>query len=127
MRASVSAIHGMGDLVPGWFPVPQTPVGAKRPGMGDLVPGWFSVPQTPVGAKGMGHIGCGSDCNCGPCSSQGGMGQIDLSLTGDGIATSLGTSLGITSMPDIPNWVIYAAGIGIIYAIYSAEKGTRRR
>jgi hypothetical protein len=55
------------------------------------------------------------------------MGQIDFSLTGDGIATSLGSALSIASMPAIPNWVIYAGGIAIVYAIYSSEKGRRRR
>lgn len=130
MRANVRAIHGIGDFVPGWFSVPKTPVVAmKRTGMGDFVPGYFAVPQTPVGAKrpGMSGLGCGSDCGCGPCRSHNGMGQIDFSLTGDGISQSLVGSFGITSVPAVPNWIIYAGGIAIIYAIYSSERHGRRR
>ena len=129
MRANVQAIHGIGDFVPGWFAVPQNPVVMKKTGMGDFVPGYFAVPQTPVGAKrpGMSGLGCGSDCGCGPCRSGNGMGQVDLSLTGSGIVTSLEGALSQTGWPAVPNWVFYAGGIAIIYALYSSEKHGRRR
>ncbi len=127
MRASVRAIHGIGDLVgPIHFTVPNNPFTDK--GMGDLVgPVHYSVPNNPFMAKGVGHIGCGSDCGCGPCRQQnGGMGQIDFSLTGDGIATSLGSSLGMTGMPAIPNWAIYAGAAAIAFWIYESQKRRRR-
>jgi len=120
MRANVRTIHGVGDFVPGWFSVPQTPV---RSGMGDFVPGSFSVPHT-----GMGHLSCGADCDCGPCRQRyGGMGQVDLSLTGTGILTSVEGALGQTGWPAIPNWVFYAGGVALIFAMYSSGKGRRRR
>lgn len=125
MRVGVRSIHGMGDFVPGWFAVPQTPVGAK--GMGDFVPGMFAVPQTPVGAKGMHGLGCGSDCGCGPCRSQYGMGQVDLSLTGTGIVTSIEGAFSQTGWPAVPNWVFYAGGIAIVFAMYQSSQGKHRR
>jgi hypothetical protein len=123
MRASIAQIHGLNDFVPGWYSVPQNPVVMVRRGTGDFVRGQFSVPDNPV-MKGMGHVGCGSDCGCGPCRA--GMGAIDFSLTTPGITTAIGTSLGITSMPAIPNWIVYAAGIAVVYGIYS-QSGRRRR
>ena len=134
MRASVRAIHGIGDLVgPIHFTVPNNPFTDK--GMGDLVgPVHYTVPNNPFMAKGMGHVGCGSDCGCGPCRSSqqnGGMGQIDFSLTGDGIASSIGSSLGLTSIETIPNWVIYAGAAAIAFWIWAdalapEQKGRRR-
>ena len=126
MRANVRAIHGIGDFVPG------TPTGFLATldpsrGMGDFVPGrrtGFLATLEPR-RNGIGHLGCGSGCDCGPCRS-GGMGAVDLSLTGDGIAMSLGSALNIASMPAIPNWVISAGGIAILYAIYSSERHGRR-
>jgi hypothetical protein len=127
MRAHVRAIHGVGDLVGGiMYTVPNNPFTAKR-GVGDLVgPVYYTVPNNPFTAKGMGHVGCGSDCGCGPCRSGNGMGQIDWSLTGDGIITSIEGALSQTGWPAIPNWVIYAAGVGIIFAVYQSDKRRRR-
>jgi hypothetical protein len=129
MRANIRAIHGIGDFVPSKTNGFLATLGPTRGGVGDFVPSktnGFLATLGPV-KSGMGHIGCGSDCGCGPCRSGNGMGQIDFSLTGDGIATSLGSALSITSMPAIPNWVIYAGGVAIIYAIYSSERHGRRR
>jgi hypothetical protein len=45
---------GLGDLMPGWFAVPQDPITAARegvtytPGIGDILPGAFVVPQNPI-------------------------------------------------------------------------------
>ena len=126
MRAHVRSINGVGDLVgPISYTVPNNPFTAAK-GLGDLVgPVYYSVPNNPFLGKGMAGVGCSDGCGCGPC--RGGMGAIDFSLTGDGIATSLGTTLGITSMPAIPNWVLYAGAIAIAYGIYSSTGGRRRR
>jgi hypothetical protein len=113
MRIDLGAVHrGAGDLVPGKFSVPQNPVG----GMSGLVPGRFSIPENPFGMSG---LGCGSDCNCGPC--RGGMGAVDLSLTGTGIASSIGIT-GTT----IPNWAFYAAG-GAVVLLMLMPGGSKRR
>lgn len=82
---------GFGDLLPGWFVVPQNPIldamgipptpVAKVQSMGELLPGKFVVPQNPLigqlaagvmvgpGGKGTGITGCGClgqmGCSCG--------------------------------------------------------------
>ena len=43
---------GLGDLMPGWFAVPQDPITMARqgvtmtPGIGDILPGHTSCPKT---------------------------------------------------------------------------------
>jgi len=75
--------------------------------------------EGPIGLSGIG-CGCGGGCG-GRC----GMGAVDLSLTGTGIVSSLGTSLGMTSLPAIPNWAVY--GIGGLLAYMAFAGGKRRR
>jgi hypothetical protein len=176
MRASVYALHGMGDFVKG-MPTgflttlqPTRGVGdfiranpngflttlQPSKGMGQLVKScacpagstyigegldnsvlcmehgimtsWPCTISRSTAARGQAGIGCGSDCSCGPCRSQsGGMGQIDFSLTGTGIVGALEGALNTSGWPEIPNWVFYAAGIGIAFAVYQSDKGKRRR
>ena len=111
----MGAVHRgrLGDFVRGQFAVPQTPVGM---GMGDFVRAQFAVPQTPVGMS-----GCGSGCSCGPCSHGGGMGTIDFSLAGDGIAQAINSSL------TIPNWAVYAAGALAAYMMFFESPKRRGR
>lgn len=117
MRVGIGSVHrGVGDFVPGKYTLPQNPVVFQRSGMGDFTRAAFSVPQVPVGMSG---LGCGGGCNCGPC--RGGMGAVDLSLTGTGIASSIG----LTSVA-IPNWAIYGAGAVVVYMLMSGGKGRRR-
>lgn len=85
---------GLGDLMPGWFAVPQDPITMARqgvtmtPGIGDILPGSYVVPQNPIldyvkgqvkmiGQKGGGKakaqingqgvsgLGCGGGCGGG--------------------------------------------------------------
>ena len=44
---------GLGELMPGWFVVPQNPITdtggvTYTPGIGDILPGCFAVPQNPI-------------------------------------------------------------------------------
>jgi hypothetical protein len=45
---------GLGDLMPGWFAVPQDPITMAQqgvtmtPGIGDILPGSWVVPQNPI-------------------------------------------------------------------------------
>jgi hypothetical protein len=103
---------GLGDLMPGWFAVPQDPITAAQqgvtytPGIGDILPGAFVVPQNPIKdfvsgqvkmigqgqGKGYGNVqpqnstGCGCGGSCGGCGghSSGGMGQISTDLSNMG-------------------------------------------
>ena len=127
MRAHVAAIHGIGDFVPGDTSGFLATLGPVRNGMGDFVPGMTNGFLATLGPAGMGHVGCGSDCGCGPCRSQNGMGTVDLSLTGSGIITSVEGMLSQTGWPAVPNWVFYMAGVAIVFAVYESGKGGRRR
>ena len=67
---------GMGELMPGFFVVPQNPITMAQTGMGyfarmgELLPGSFSVPQNPIvnnfksGMQGMGTLGCAGQPGC---------------------------------------------------------------
>ena len=67
---------GMGELMPGFFVVPQNPITMAQTGMGyfarmgELLPASFSVPQNPIvnnfatGMQGMGTLGCGGNKGC---------------------------------------------------------------
>jgi hypothetical protein len=87
---------GLGELMPGWFAVPQNPIDFAKngvsytPGIGDILPASFVVPQNPImdyvngnvkligqgsgapkggnvgTAKGSG-MGCGCGGTCGGC------------------------------------------------------------
>lgn len=74
MHTSVHLAPGLGDLLGGWFVVPQNPItGGGRPGyvpsLGDLMPGSYPVPQNPLmrglAAVGAGGSGTGLGCGCG--------------------------------------------------------------
>jgi hypothetical protein len=103
----------LGDFVPANFAVPQNPVMVMKPnGLGEFVPGWFVVPQNPL--RGLNGMGCGCGGGCGHC---GGLGQVDLSFSGTGIMSSIGTTLGTTSLATIPNWAVY--GVGALFAYFA--------
>jgi len=70
---------GLGDLVPGFFVVPQNPILPVRRvmGMGEFIEGKFIVPQNPIlAALGLpqGIQGLKGDCGCG-CNGGGGCRQ----------------------------------------------------
>lgn len=99
MAANISfhPAPGLGDLMPGWFAVPQNPITNRAPitytpTIGDILPGSFVVPQNPIRdftngqvkligqsnpsapgmVNGMPVTGMG-DCGCG-CGGGGGCG-----------------------------------------------------
>lgn len=115
---------GLGDILPGWFAVPQNPVIAKQQGItyaptiGDILPGSYPVPQNPIkdytkgqvrmigqapsagsgqlNGVGVGNCGCG--CNgAGACGDHGacGCGVSGLGSISDDFAK---ISSDITSM-----------------------------
>lgn len=73
MHTSVHVAPGLGDLIGGWFVVPQNPVGGGRagyvPSLGELMPGSYPMPQNPLmrglSAVGAGGSGTGMGCGCG--------------------------------------------------------------
>lgn len=115
----------LGDFVPGNFALPQNPVlMLKSTGMGEFVPAWYTVPQNPV--RGLSGFGCGCGGGCG--GKCGGMGAVDTSFTGTGIVSSIGSTLGISSLPAIPNWVVYGVvGLALLWPMTSNINTGRRR
>lgn len=124
MRLAIGALN---DFVPGRFTVPGYYGKSGIGSLNDFVPGRFSVPGY-YGASGLGRLsagcGCGSKCGCGPCSS--GMGAVDLSPASHGIVDLIGTKLN-TTLPAVPNWLIYAGAAAIAYGMYSSSSGARGR
>jgi len=135
MVIPVHPAPGLGDLLPGWFVVPQNPIrdagtpvkanvtakagGAvvKVPSMGELMPGMFTVPQNPLrqalasppgtGVPGTKGLGCGTCHGMGDASGL--MGS--LASAGTSLQTTLTaqhTLLGVT----LPTWAWAAIAIG---------------
>lgn len=120
MKLNMHPAVGMGDLLPGWFVVPQNPIkggGAKYiPHIGEILPGRFAVPQNPLiqsirsgmaGLKGLGGCCCNGNAN-GETGNAGGYinGQV------------LPDTVGIGSLLKEVDWltVAVAAGIGFVIA-----------
>lgn len=95
---------GLGDLMSGYFVVPQNPIQMASdgvsvvPALGDFMAASFVVPQNPlrdqvlgitapigqgISGRKMGLSGCGGDsCGCGgSCGCSGGMGDISSDFT----------------------------------------------
>ena len=93
---SIHPAPGFGDLLPGWYAVPQNPVDAGMsgisytPGIGDILPGVYAVPQNPLKDYISGQVRLigqqsnatgqlngapvGGGCGCG-CGGHGGCGS----------------------------------------------------
>lgn len=121
MRVNYHPAPGLGDLLPGYFVVPQNPVrdaegplvpsvqalaaGAvlKKPHMGEFLPATFAVPQNPIrkslatnmnGLNGMG-CGCGGGQSCGCASNFYGM---------SGLGANVPFSSAFSSMANFEAW-----------------------
>lgn len=132
---------GFGDLLPGFFVVPQNPIrGASTPlvpsvqaasmgtivrvpHVGDLLPGQFPVPQNPIiaalatgmnGMRGMG-CGCGGDCGCG-CGGTSPSGIQGLSGISDSVAAWVTADSPVSG---VSNFVFYgAAAAAVSYFLF---------
>lgn len=93
---------GLGDLLPGFFVVPNNPIKGNTglgyvPHFGELMPGKFSVPENPIirGLSGCGIPGRGNSCGCG-----GGCGMGSLGAWQDYLPDFSG------ALPDFSTWGI---------------------
>jgi hypothetical protein len=124
---------GMGDLLPGFYVVPQNPVQPVKyiRGISEILPGSFPVPQNPVKDYtsgqtkliGQGVSGCGCGGSCGGC----GGGQINgIKGLGD-FTTDYGTFTGNLSAGNymaaiqstffgVPVWAIGGALVLVMFA-----------
>ena len=140
---------GFGDLMSGWFVVPQNPIRdsgtplvpslqATQPNrvmrkarLAELMPGGFTVPQNPLrmALGGMGKVGCG--CSSGGCGggmanyTLNGLGQLDTSSIG-GFVSSVPTWLTEPSsiFPGVANWVLLG-GVAIAADLYLSKRKRR--
>jgi hypothetical protein len=137
MKLPMHPAPGLGDLMPGWFVVPQNPIldrgtplvpsvqatnpnGISRiPRLGDLVVGSFTVPQNPLTNPSPMQAGMGCS-SCGGANFYGmnGLGQSFSEVftdIGAGNWSQAGTDLtswleASTMISGIPNWGIVGAG-----------------
>ena len=113
---------GFGDLMAGWFVVPQNPLRMNDPGtplvpslqatapgrtlrkarLAELMPGGFVVPQNPLRmalSGGVGKVGCG--CSSGGC----GGGSANYTLNGLRGMGQLDTSSVSAFFSSVPDWL----------------------
>jgi hypothetical protein len=141
---------GFGDLMDGWFVVPQNPLMpggtplvpsvqaamggrvSRRSTLAELMPGGFTIPQNPLrqALGGLRSIGCGGSSGCGgsvPTASYtlNGLGQLDTSSV-SGFFSSIPEWLTEPSaiFPGVSNWVLLAGG-AIALDLYLGKRGRR--
>jgi hypothetical protein len=126
---NVHPAPGVGELMNGFFVVPQNPITMAQTGigyfpkMGDLLPGAFSVPQNPIvknfasSMQGLGTMGCAPGTNCGGGFTGAlagvGMGELDLSQISTPSAWSTST------------WAI--VGVGALLLLSSIRPGRSQK
>lgn len=128
-RLPVHPAPGFGDLVSGFFVVPQNPLQMAREGvsrvptLGEFMSGSFTVPQNPLWDYSTGRVrplgqGMGGGCGCGGgCGS--GMGALDMSsITTLVQQDSLGLGL--------PNWGYAAVAVIGYMFLFGTAGGTGR-
>lgn len=126
---------GLGELLPGFFVVPQNPITdtggvSYVPRIGDILPGSFPVPQNPIKDYMQGRLsligrdpnvvgtvngvsGCGCGGSCGGC---GGVGDISADIskfTSDLSAGNFSQAIQDTVF-GVPMWAI-GAGLALLF------------
>lgn len=127
---------GLGDLLPGFFVVPQNPITDANgvtyvPRIGEILPGSYAVPQNPIKDYMSGRLnligrepgvpgkvngklsGCGCGGTCGGC---GGLGDISTDMAKISADFSAGNYGQILQDPvfGIPLWAI-AGGLALLF------------
>lgn len=144
MQTNFHPSPGLGDLLPGWFVVPQNPIRpdstvmvpsvqatmpgqiGRRPHMGEFLPATFSVPQNPIVknlASGMGGLACGCGTpSCGAPNSYG-MSGFDVSSVTDWAKEN-------SPIGGIPNWALYGGAAALAWLVFmpggSEYRGEKR-
>lgn len=125
---------GLGDLLPGFFVVPQNPIKDATtyvPRIGEILPGSYPVPQNPIkdymqgrihqigrepGTPGMinGKLsGCGCGGTCGGCGGLGSVGDDFTKIKDDISAGNIGQVFQDTVF-GVPVWAI-GAGLALLF------------
>ena len=129
---------GVGELMPGFYVVPQNPIAMAQTGMGyfarmgELLPGAFTVPQNPIvknfasGMQGLGTMGCapGSQCGGGFTGALAGMGLGDEPAV-QGIPEAEGSAF-LPSTWDKSTIYILLAGAAVLFLSFRPDTGQKR-
>lgn len=127
---------GLGDLLPGFFVVPQNPFKDSTtyvPRIGEILPGSFPVPQNPIKDYTAGKLnligrdpnvtgtvngvsGCGCGGSCGGCGG-GGIGDISADFTKLSSDISAGNYAQVLqdTVLSIPVWAIGAGLFALMF------------
>jgi hypothetical protein len=127
---------GLGDLLPGFFVVPQNPIKDATtyvPRIGEILPASYAVPQNPIkdymsgrlnligrepGVPGMvngkGVSGCGCGGSCGGCGGLGDISSDMAKISSDFTAGNYGQILQ-DSIVGIPVWAICAGLLALMF------------
>lgn len=146
---SIHPAPGLGDLLPGFFAVPQNPIDVGlsgityAPGIGDILPGAFAVPQNPIKdytsgtvkligqqSGGAGQLNGQPTCGCG-CGGHGGcgggMGDISTDISTFTSQLTAGNFSGALSSPilGLPAYM-YLLGIAGLLFFFGGSTGPSR-
>ena len=132
---------GLGDLLPGFFVVPQNPITDNQgttyvPRIGDILPGSFPVPQNPIKDYMTGQLsligrqpgtqgtingkpaggGCGCGGSCGNPACGGGLGDItaDMAKISSDISAGNYGQVFSDTVFSVPVWAI-AGGLVLLF------------
>lgn len=126
---------GLGDLLPGFYVVPQNPIKDATtyvPRIGEILPGSYAVPQNPIKDYMSGRLnligrepgvpgkingklsGCGCGGTCGGC---GGLGDITADMTKISSDISAGNYTQVLSdtVFGIPVWAMAAGFVALMF------------
>lgn len=120
---------GFGDLLPGFFVVPQNPIKAGEakyiPAIGDLLPGRFSVPQNPLIAQiraGMSKLSGLAGCCCGGDAGAG-SGGANTGDAGTGFINGAPVlTEGVGDLLGSINWLTVAVAVGGTYLLMKGRR-----
>lgn len=133
--------RALGELLPGWFDVPQNPVTMAqdgityKPGVGEIMQGRYVVPQNPVldfsrgqvkmlGTSG-GNCDPGLGCACDGSINGMSLGDIqgDFTTIQDSIANGNWAAVLTDTIMGIPVWTFAAAAVA--WSMLGGKKGRR--
>src|SRR5574342_178502 len=128
----------LGELVPGFFVVPQNPIKAAQQGVGyvphfgELMPAKFVVPQNPLIASVSGStvaagMGCRVTCKAGMCGCDDGTGTGMGTITDTINQWASQLTSAATGAVSGLDWKVWALAGGVVALMFLMGGGRRRR
>lgn len=123
MNLNFHPAPGMGELMAGWFSVPQNPITAAvryTPRIGELVNAHFSLPENPlVNPHVLGMRGCG-------CQSREGMGAVDFGSAWQSVTDTASGALDSVRGWGVNPWII-GGGLAVAALLLFRPGGSEYR